>query len=156
MKKIFCFSTLIILLDRLFKILVEKYLKLNIRNKIINKFFYLTYCRNEGAAFSILNGKSFFLIIIGITCLSFIYFYIKNKKNITKFDIISYSLLIGGIIGNLIDRIIYGYVIDYLDFEIFNMRFAIFNFADMAIVCSAFLIIFFTKGSEIDGDKSRS
>ena len=56
-------------------------------------------------------------------------------------DISIYSLLIGGILGNLFDRIIYGYVVDYLDFYFFNYNFPIFNIADICIVCSVVLII---------------
>ena len=63
-----------------------------------------------------------------------------NKLN--KLDYIIYSLLYGGIVGNLFDRIVYGYVIDYLDFYIFNYNFPVFNFADVCIVISVILIIF--------------
>ena len=157
MKKISIFSIIVIIIDRIFKILVKNFLLEGVRNKIINNFFYLTFCKNEGAAFSILSGKIFLLIFIAFICLYFIYYLLKSKKNITKFDIICYGLLIGGIIGNFIDRVIYGYVIDYLDFEILNYRFAIFNFADMTIVISVILLLFFNKGSDEDGrNKSRS
>ena len=83
----------------------------------------------------------------------FIYYFIKNETKITKFVIIEYGLLIGGILGNFIDRVVYGYVIDYLDFKIFNYDFAIFNLADTFIVIGVILLIF-SKGSDKDGEKN--
>ena len=78
-----------------------------------------------------------------------------EKNNINKIGTISYGLLLGGILGNLFDRIFYGYVIDYLDFRIFNFNFAIFNLADMAIVIGAILLIVF-EGSDNDGRKNKN
>ena len=66
-----------------------------------------------------------------------------KKENYNKYEIIGYSLLLSGAIGNLIDRIIYGYVIDYLDFRILGYNYPIFNFADMCIVIGLVLIIIF-------------
>ena len=77
-----------------------------------------------------------------------------EKNNINKIGTISYGLLLGGILGNLFDRIFYGYVIDYLDFRIFNFNFAIFNLADMAIVIGAILLIVF-EGSGNEGRKNK-
>ena len=61
-----------------------------------------------------------------------------------KFEFINYSILLGGIIGNLLDRIKYGKVIDYLDFKIFNYDFPVFNFADMCIVISIILLVIYS------------
>ena len=77
--------------------------------------------------------------------------FIRNKK-LNKFESINYGLLTGGIIGNLLDRIIYGYVIDFLDFNIIGYNYPIFNLADSFIVISIILIIF----NEFKGDKSAS
>ena len=83
--------------------------------------------------------------------------YIMSDSNITKVDLIAYSLVISGIIGNLIDRIIYGYVIDYIHFYISSYSFAIFNFADMCIVIGAIIIIYilFIKGDSYENNNSR-
>ena len=147
MKLIALFSFIIITIDRIIKILIENFLQFGIRNKVINNFFYLTFCKNEGAAFSIFYGKTIFFIVVAAFAVYFLYKSIKNKLKLKKFDIICYSLLFGGIVGNLIDRLLYGYVIDYLDFELFNYNFAIFNFADICIVLGA-LILLLKKDNE--------
>lgn len=147
MKLIALFSFVIVIIDRIIKILIENFLQFEIRNKVINNFFYLTFCKNEGAAFSIFYGKTIFFIVVAAFAVYFLYKSIKNKQKLKKFDIICYSLLFGGIVGNLIDRLLYGYVIDYLDFELFNYNFAIFNFADICIVLGA-LILLLKKDNE--------
>lgn len=147
MKLIALFSFVIVIIDRIIKILIENFLQFGIRNKVINNFFYLTFCKNEGAAFSIFYGKTIFFIVVAAFAVYFLYKSIKNKQKLKKFDIICYSLLFGGIVGNLIDRLLYGYVIDYLDFELFNYNFVIFNFADICIVLGA-LILLLKKDNE--------
>lgn len=147
MKKISLIAVFSILIDQIIKIIVSNSLTLNKSIILIKDFFSLTYVRNDGAAFSILSGNRFFLIMIAFLTLFLIYFFFIENKNLSKIEIITYSLLIGGIIGNLIDRIIFGYVIDYLDFYIFNYNFPVFNFADICIVISVlFLILDILKG----------
>lgn len=141
MKKISIIAVLIIFIDRLLKIVVSSTLKLFTKYQVIDNFFYLYNCHNKGAAFSILNGNVLFLILITFVALFLIITFLKKEREYSKIDIISYGLLLGGIIGNLIDRIIYGYVIDYLSFIIFDYSFPVFNFADIAIVIGAFLLI---------------
>ena len=138
-KKLTIFSFIFFVIDQLSKILIINNVALNKSINIIPNFFSLTYVRNEGAAFSLLDGAVWFFIII-----AFIFLYLIKDKNLSKFEIITYSLLIGGILGNLIDRIIYGYVIDFLSFIIFGYNFAIFNFADTFIVISVVLLIILT------------
>lgn len=154
MKKIGIISLIVIIIDRILKVLVTNNFVLNVRNKIIDGFFYITNCHNEGAAFSLFSGNVLFLIFITLIVLFLIYRTI-NKENVNKIGILAYGLLLGGILGNLYDRIFYGYVIDYLDFRIFNFNFAIFNLADMAIVIGAILLIVF-EGSDNDGRKNKN
>lgn len=156
MKRISIITIIIILIDRLLKIIVNNTLKLFVKYDIIDNFFYLFNCHNEGAAFSILNGNVFFLIVITLVALFLIIKFIKKENNYSNINTISYGLLLGGIFGNLIDRIIYGYVIDYLGFIIFNYNFPIFNFADISIVIGAFLLIIKEFGGEVNESKSRS
>ena len=137
MKKMYIISLLVIIIDRITKILVEKFLDGKIL-VLIKKFFYLTCVRNDGAAFSILENKVLFLIILGVLALGFLIYYItKHNKNQ-----IGYFFLVGGIIGNLIDRIFFGYVIDFIGLEFFGNSFPIFNIADIFIVIGAIFVIF--------------
>ena len=124
---------------------------------IIPNFLNITYVTNSGGAFSILSGSRYFFIILGIIAIIYLIKYIMSDSNITKVDLIAYSLVISGIIGNLIDRIIYGYVIDYIHFYISSYSFAIFNFADMCIVIGAIIIIYilFIKGDSYENNNSR-
>ena len=133
-------SALTLILDRVIKIVIDKYLILNVKNVVIDNFLYITKCYNEGAAFNIFNGNTIFLICASIFALVMLFKYIKSNK-LTTLNKISYGLLISGIFGNLIDRIFLGHVIDYVNFIIFNHEFAIFNLADCAIVIGAILII---------------
>ena len=152
-KKIGIISLIVIIIDRILKVLVTNNYALNVRNKIIDGFFYITNCHNEGAAFSLFSGNVLFLIFITLIVLFLIYRTI-NKENVNKIGVLAYGLLLGGILGNLYDRIFYGYVIDYLDFVIFKFNFAIFNLADAAIVIGAILLIVF-EGSDNDGRKNK-
>lgn len=140
MKKILPISLLFVVIDQIVKILVISKLALQQSITIINNFFNITYVRNTGAAWSILSGNVLLLIMISVLALVAIYYYLIKDKELNKIDIVSYSMLIGGIIGNLIDRIVNGYVIDYLDFKIFNYNFPIFNVADTLIVISIIII----------------
>lgn len=153
MKKIGIISLIVIIIDRILKVLVTNNFVLDARNKIIDGFFYITNCHNEGAAFSLFSGNVLFLIFITLIVLFLIYRTI-NKENVNKIGILAYGLLLGGILGNLYDRIFYGYVIDYLHFVIFKFNFAIFNLADAAIVIGAILLIVF-EGSDNDGRKNK-
>ena len=137
-KKVFIFSLIIIAIDLIIKRIVLNYVT-NIC--IIPNFFYLTLAKNTGAAFSLLENKTIFFIIIAFIVIYYIFKY-SIKEDIDKLEQVSYIFLIGGIIGNLIDRVIYGYVVDYLRFIIFSYNFPIFNLADICItIGTIFLII---------------
>ena len=155
MKKISLISILIFFIDRVTKILISNNFDLNVRNKIINKFFYITNCHNTGAAFSIFSGNLFFLVFITLIVIFLIYKSLKGKNNMSNITCISYGLLLGGIIGNLFDRVVFGYVIDFLDFIIFKFDFAVFNVADTAIVIGAIMLLIF-EGSDKNANKINS
>lgn len=137
MKKFYIITLIVLVLDRITKILVENFLDNKVVD-VIKNVFYLTYVKNEGAAFSILISQRLLLILISILAIIFIYYYVRkyNKTNI------GYSFLMGGIIGNLIDRVVFGFVIDFIGVMIGSYHFPIFNIADSFIVVGAILILF--------------
>ena len=129
------------LLDQIIKLLVTKNMNLFQEITIIPKFFSLYYLKNTGAAFSIFGNKILFLIIISIISLIVLKNYIEKLKRVTNLTIISLGIMLGGIMGNLFDRILYKSVIDYLSFEFFGYGFPIFNIADIGITVGVFLML---------------
>ncbi len=144
LQKSLIITLLCALLDQIIKIIVMGTMGINSSISVIDNFFSLTYVENDGAAWSIFSGNRIFLIIISIIALVLIYLYFLKNKNMKKFELINYSILIGGIFGNLLDRIKFGKVIDYLDFQIFGYNFPVFNFADICIVISVILLLIYS------------
>lgn len=134
----------IILLDQVTKYLAYFYLQPQNTIPIINKFFYLTYLENSGSTFSLMLNRVW--VLSGITFLiipAAVYYFYKNNnmKFITKAALM---LIISGILGNIIDKIRLGYVIDFIDFTLWP----IFNIADVSLVVGLsiiFIILFFQK-----------
>ena len=124
-------------LDLLFKYLVSTYLK---TVNIIDNFFSLTYVLNDGAAFSLFASRIYLLILIAIICLFFIIYELKNNLDDRVLSI-GYSLALAGLLGNFLDRLIDGYIIDYLSFKIFTLNFPVFNLADILIVVGIIIAI---------------
>lgn len=153
-KKIFIISIITLLLDQISKIIAGLYLTLNEPKIIIKNFFSLTYVYNDGAAWSLLNNQRFLLIIIGIASLMIIYSYIKDFKE-NKRNTIAFGLLIGGVLGNLLDRLFLGYVRDFLDFYIFGYNYPVFNIGDSAIFIGVILLIIAVVKGEDYGSSSR-
>ena len=108
---------------------------------ILNGVFHLTYIENHGAAFSILQNKTYFLIAVTSVAICFALYLLVSKKIQNKCLITSLVLIIAGGIGNLIDRIRLGYVVDYLDFRLIN--FPVFNFADCCVVIGTALVLIY-------------
>ena len=148
-KKIAILSTVCIIIDQIIKATVTNMISLNTETKVISDFFYLTNVHNDGGAWSLFSGNVFMLIIVGFLALFFVYFAFIKGKELSKLEILVVTLLIGGIIGNLIDRIFLGYVVDYLGFIIFGYYFPIFNFADICIVVSVGFMLMLTIREEI-------
>ena len=151
-RKIFGTSIIVLIIDQILKLLVQTY---ETHYTVIKDLFAITYYQNSGAAWSILEGQTFLLIGISIVVLVLVYSMMFSFDE-NKLTNISYGLLFGGIIGNLIDRILFGYVRDFISVVIFGYYFPIFNIADIAIVVGVLLLIFETVKGEIkNGNKSR-
>ena len=90
---------------------------------------------------------------MSLVIISFIIYYICKNKPKSNFEKISYSMILGGAIGNLIDRIIYGYVVDFLDFNVFGYDYPIFNLADSFILIGVILLVIWTWRCK-DGNQS--
>ena len=134
-------SIIFLIIDQISKLLVIKLIDINHSIVLIKNFFYLTYTHNTGAAFSILTGQRIFLILIAIVILAVLFNYLRKTKVEGKIDKLAFSLIIGGSLGNLIDRIVRGYVIDFIDTKIFGYNFPVFNLADTFIVVGVFLLL---------------
>lgn len=139
-EKIYTISTIIIIIDQFIKYIIINNIKLLTEVPLIKNVFSLYHVKNTGGAFSVLEGNIYLLIIISIIILYILDTYI-TKENQTKLDIISFGFLIGGIVGNLLDRIIHKGVIDYLLFKFNNYSFPIFNLADIFITIGVILLI---------------
>jgi signal peptidase II len=139
-----------LILDILTKLTIVNNYNLYESKEIINNFFSITYIQNNGAAWSILEGKMLFFYVITIVALGFIFYLYKSCDS--SFQKFSIALVIAGTIGNFIDRIRLGYVVDFLDFIIFGYDFPVFNVADMCLVVGcALLIVSFIKEEKQNG-----
>lgn len=155
MKKIAIISLICIIIDQVIKVVVTTNLEFAHSINVINNFFRLTYLQNTGAAWSILSGNRILLVIITLIALFIIYYFFIKGKEIKNHESILYGLLLGGILGNLIDRVRFGYVIDYLDFNIFSYHYPVFNFADICIVISIIVLLIISLKDDKNGNKSR-
>ena len=140
----FILSIIIIFLDQITKHFAIANLKGNAASVIVPDFFKLVYVENYGAAFGILRNKKFlFIIITFIVVVTIAIFLFKYQAKLNIFMKIGSGLLLGGAIGNLIDRVRFGYVVDFVSFRFFNRyEYPVFNVADMAIVVGTLLILF--------------
>ena len=122
-------SSFILLFDQLTKLAVS------INNKsLINKdfiFFQLDYVKNFGAAFNLFSGSRIFLSLVSIIISLILIYLILIKKIISNIDLLSYSFILGGTLGNGIDRVTKGYVIDFINLKFID--FPVFNISDIAI-----------------------
>ena len=138
-EKIYSYAAILLIIDQFLKFLIRAKLPLHKEIVIIPRFFSLYNTTNTGAAFSIFQNHTIFLILFTFLILLIIDKYLQKETYFTKLSITSLGMIIGGIIGNLIDRIIYHGVTDYLLFVFGSKSFPVFNFADILITCGIFL-----------------
>ena len=154
-KKIFCVAVIALFLDQMSKFLISIFFHIGEQYRIIKNFFSFNFIENYGAAWSILSGNVDLIIIASIVALIIIYRYIYNFQT-NKRNNLAFGFIIGGIFGNLIDRIFLGYVRDFLSFKLFGYNYPVFNLADSFIVIGVLLLIIaIVKGEDKNGtDKS--
>jgi signal peptidase II len=122
----------ILSLDQASKAFISGKIQLNQTVPLINGVLDITLVHNRGAAFGILRNQVYLFIITAIAAVVLIYFALKNNRH-NKYHVVCLSLILAGAIGNLIDRLRFGYVIDFLNFYIWP----VFNIADSAITIGA-------------------
>ena len=122
-------SISIILIDQFTKYLMFNNYKLYIDKDFL--LFKIVFVKNYGAAFNIFSGSRIFLSFISIIFSILLIYLILRKNNLNEIDLYSYSFILGGTIGNGIDRILKGYVIDFINLN--NINFPVFNIADISI-----------------------
>ena len=130
----------ILALDQIVKYVVSTHIGLNQSVPVLGNIFQLTHIHNNGAAFSILQDMQIFLIATtAILCIVLCVFLFLRRK-VTRWPLmLGISLIIGGGLGNLIDRVRFGYVVDYLHFG----NFPIFNVADMSVVGGSLILLIY-------------
>jgi signal peptidase II len=138
-------SALVIIFDQLSKWLMSSWLDLYETVAVV-PYFNLTLAHNHGAAFSFLASaggwQRWFFTILAIVVSIVLTVWMKRLKANAKLEAISLALILGGAIGNVIDRVAHGYVIDFLDVYVGNYHWPAFNIADSAICVGAVLLIF--------------
>jgi signal peptidase II len=134
------FSLLVVVIDYIIKILVINNLKPISSLEIIPGLFSLNYVENKGAAFGMLANARWIFIVFTIAVIIFLIIFLFWKKPTSKLLNVAFILVIGGGIGNLIDRIFYGYVVDYLSISFFP---PVCNFADYCVTIGAFLLVIY-------------
>lgn len=131
---------LVIFLDRVTKNFFLSFLSLHESLPVIRNVLHMTLVHNTGIAFGLFKDQGVVFIIVPIIALILlvynVYYYKRFEDQISEMYIIGFSLILGGAIGNLIDRVVYGYVIDFIDLQIWP----VFNLADSAITVGAVII----------------
>lgn len=135
-------SVVLVLIDQVSKYFVLSEMFLGESIVIIENFFSLTSHRNRGAAWGILqDSRLFFIVVTSILLVGIFVYLLKNVETFNVFDKIIASLIVGGAVGNFIDRFRNGEVVDFFDFKILGYDFPIFNFADIFIVVGVFFLL---------------
>lgn len=136
-------ALIIIALDQITKFLVVKNMELGESLTIIDNFLYITSHRNTGAAWGILAGQMWFFYIVTIVVVIALVYYMQKMAKTHVLLGISLALMLGGAIGNFIDRVMRQEVVDFVDTIIFGYDFPIFNVADSALTVGVGLLIIF-------------
>lgn len=137
-------ALVIIIVDQLTKWLVVRYMEIGENIPIIHNFLYISSHRNRGAAWGILEGQMYFFYIITVGVVIGLIVYLQKLPKDQPWMKLALSLMLGGAIGNFIDRVLHQEVIDFINTFIFTYDFPIFNVADSALVIGVGIILILT------------
>ena len=138
----FSIALFIVILDQLTKYMIRTNLALGQSIPLIDGFFHLWFVKNTGAGFGILPNATTSLMWISVIVIGIILWY-YDKAIEQRFTLITTALILGGTIGNFIDRAVLGYVVDFLDFYLVIGHYPTFNIADAAISVGALCLVGF-------------
>ena len=133
-------GAVLVIIDQIIKYLISAYLQPVGSVSVIDNIFSLTYVENKGVAFGMFSDMRWIFVALTSILLVIIIFYMFKKRPKGKFFYVCAALIIGGGIGNLIDRIFYGYVIDYLSLSFFP---PVCNFADYCITVGTIMLVIY-------------
>lgn len=145
-------SALAVILDQISKYIVDALIPIHDSIVVIPDFFSLTHVRNTGAAFGIFAGQRWVFMIFTVAIILVAVYFLQKGKIKNPWGIVSLALVIGGGIGNMIDRLFLGEVIDFFAFNFWGYQFAVFNVADIFVCCGTFMLafyIFFTHDFDV-------
>ena len=135
------FAVLSVVLDQVVKTLVTAYIPYGGKVPVWPGVFHLTNIHNSGMAFSLLEGGRWFFLVMTLAAFVLLIVVLKKKWITHPVGLWALAAITGGAVGNLIDRIRFGYVVDMIEVEF--MRFAVFNVADCFLVCGAILLVIY-------------
>ncbi|MEI5906101.1 signal peptidase II [Bacillus spongiae] len=131
----------VVLLDQFTKWLIVQRVNLGEQIKVIEDVLYITSHRNKGAAWGILEGQMWFFYIVTVIVVAGIVYFLQKEAKGKRLYSISLAFILGGAIGNFIDRVFRGSVVDFINTYIFTYDFPIFNIADAALTIGVVLLI---------------
>ena len=134
-------SVILALADQLTKYWVISSIPYNNTKEVLPGLFNFVYVKNTGAAFSILSGRTSVLGIVSMVVCVFVIWYLVKKKPKSALLLTSLGMILGGALGNLADRILRGYVVDFIELDFIS--FPVFNVADIAITVGAALLMIY-------------
>ncbi len=144
MIRYYLFALLVIIIDQVSKLIVISKMEVHESIPIIDSFFYITSHRNRGAAWGILQDQMIFFYIITLIVVVVLVYYLQQYGKKQKTLALGLSLILGGALGNFIDRFFRKEVVDFLDFKLFTYDYPIFNIADSALVIGVAIVIIYT------------
>ncbi|MFD2925447.1 signal peptidase II [Halobacillus naozhouensis] len=134
----------IVAIDQLTKWIIVRTMEIRESIPVIEDFFYITSHRNRGAAWGILQGQMWFFYIVTVIVIGVIIYYMGQYAKQSRFVGVALALILGGAIGNFIDRLFRKEVVDFLNFYIGNYNFPIFNVADSSLVIGVIFVLIAT------------